>query len=259
MSPHAPLPPTCCSCAPMLCRLRACPQFQRGSVPGEFIIQQALKKDQLMYNITYTTRNLAAKPLPLNVDPAVQGSLVAGSASPVTGLIHNVSEMQFAIWNQEQGQCNRQHVLVFANDVDLSPESNLPLPDAVSSDVVNGSAEVKQLSTWPPPGGLLVECPVQLVGGVITPEASAAATSGGLMGRRLQVDLRYQNVPLFRVFKPPQQQQPADVLPPGPLLAFKDVRFIGLRQRVNANSSGPLSAVEEALGTWAFPLWWINR
>lgn len=254
---HLYLPPAA-HARPMLCRLRACPQFQRGSVPGEFIIQQALKKDQLMYNITYTTRNLAAKPLPLNVDPAVQGSLVAGSASPVTGLIHNVSEMQFAIWNQDQGQCNRQHVLVFANDVDLSPESNLPLPEAVSSDVVNGSAEVKQLSSWPPPGGLLVACPVQLAGGFIAPEAAAAAASGGLMGQRLLVRLRYQLAPLFRVVKR-QEVQRTDVLPPGPLLVFKDVRFIGLRQLVNTNSSGPLSAVEEALGAWTFPLWWINR
>jgi hypothetical protein len=233
-------------------------QFQRGQVPGEFIIQQALKKDQLMYNVTYTTRNLAAKPLPLNYDPAAIGGLSTSAASPATGLVHNVSDMQFAIWNQQQGQCNRQHVLVFANDVDLSPETDLPLPDAVSSDAYNGTAELRQLSVWPPPGGLLVECPVQLVGGLLTPDANAAAASGGLHGRRIALRLRYQNIPLFRVEQPPERG-PDDVLPSGPLLGFKDVRMTGLRQSVTTNTTKPLSAVEAAMGAWVFPLWWLNR
>ena len=105
-----------------------------------------------MTNITYTTKYLAAPPLPLNYDSQLHGTLTSNRASPVVGAVRNVSDLSQSLWNQQQGQCNRLHVLVIARDFSIAPREGLPIPADLASNGLPSGGNVSELSIWPPAG-----------------------------------------------------------------------------------------------------------
>jgi hypothetical protein len=111
-----------------------------------------------MTNITYTTQSLVAPPLPLNYDPLLHGSITANRASAVVGSVHNVSELYQTLWNQQQGQCNRLHVLLIAKDFSIAPREGLTIPAQVASNGLPTGGNVAELGRWPPPGTPVFEC-----------------------------------------------------------------------------------------------------
>eukprot|EP00878_Enallax_costatus_P021703 GHUV01022993.1.p1 GENE.GHUV01022993.1~~GHUV01022993.1.p1 ORF type:complete len:782 (+),score=180.67 GHUV01022993.1:214-2559(+) len=87
-------------------------QYTVGKVPGEYIIIKALKKDQLMYNLTYTTTPRVAPKLRLPFNASIHEQLVEGEADPVVGTILTVRGLAVTIWNQRRSACSRPHVLI---------------------------------------------------------------------------------------------------------------------------------------------------
>lgn len=87
-------------------------QYTVGKVPGDYIIIKALKKDQRMYNLTYTTTPAAAQKLALPFNASIHQKLVEGQADPVVGTILSARGLAVTIWNQRRAACSRPHVLI---------------------------------------------------------------------------------------------------------------------------------------------------
>lgn len=128
-----------------------CLQYTFGKVPGEYIIIKALKKDQLMYNITYTTTPAAAPNLPLPFNPRIHQDLVEGQADPVVGTVRSVDDLAVTIWNQRRAACSRPHVLISSPDpesvdwVSLAPRTLNPALLAGDDAAASGEARRRLL------------------------------------------------------------------------------------------------------------------
>eukprot|EP00775_Hariotina_reticulata_P006912 gene6912-7128_t len=114
-------------------------QYTRGKVPGDYIIIKALKKDQQMYNITYTPTPVVAPPLPRVLDPSLAAA--QGSKQETTiGAITSVQDLVVTLWNQRQSGCARPHVLL---------PTAAALPGAASANASTGGGGVLSFAPQP--------------------------------------------------------------------------------------------------------------
>jgi hypothetical protein len=72
-------------------------QYALGAEPGDYIIITALSKDQLVYNVTYTTHPVVAAPLPMPFNPTLHQRLQTGAADPQIGSVRGVQDLVLTV------------------------------------------------------------------------------------------------------------------------------------------------------------------
>jgi hypothetical protein len=72
-------------------------QYALGAAPGDYVIITALSKDQLVWNVTYTTRPMVAAPLPLPINATMHQRLQTGAADPQIGLVRGVQDLVLTV------------------------------------------------------------------------------------------------------------------------------------------------------------------
>jgi len=72
-------------------------QYALGSAPGDYVIITALSKDQLVWNVTYTTRPLVAPQLPLPFNVSLHQRLQNGQADPQIGSVQDVQDLVLTV------------------------------------------------------------------------------------------------------------------------------------------------------------------
>lgn len=72
-------------------------QYTLGSQPGDYVIITALSKDQLVWNVTYTTRPQVAAPLPLPFNASLHSKGRSGQADPQIGAVRDVQDLVLAV------------------------------------------------------------------------------------------------------------------------------------------------------------------
>lgn len=82
-------------------------QYTLGSVPGDYVIITAFSKDQLVWNVTYTTRPQVAAPLPLNFNASLH-SRGSSNLDPQIGAVRDVQDLVLAV-SVLQLECMFQH------------------------------------------------------------------------------------------------------------------------------------------------------
>ena len=88
----------------MHCSCINCLQYALGATPGDYIIITALSKDQLVWNVTYTTRPVVAPQLQLPFNPSLHQRLAAGQADPQIGAVTNVQDLVLTVsWCESKG------------------------------------------------------------------------------------------------------------------------------------------------------------
>jgi hypothetical protein len=114
-------------------------QYTRGKVPGDYIIIKALKKDQQMYNITYTPTPVVAPAQPRVLDPSLAATQ-SSSQETTVGAITSVQDLVVTLWNQRQSGCARPHVLL---------PTAAAVPDAASANASTGGGGVISFAPQP--------------------------------------------------------------------------------------------------------------
>lgn len=78
--------------------------YTLGAEPGDYVIITALSKDQLVWNVTFTTRPLVAPRLELPVNASLHSAGVrAGQVDPQIGTVVGVQDLVLTV----SGVCDR--------------------------------------------------------------------------------------------------------------------------------------------------------
>jgi hypothetical protein len=68
-------------------------QYTLGDQPGDYVVITALSKDQLVWNVTYTTRPVVAARLPLPFNATLHHQVRSGAADPQIGAVRDVQDL----------------------------------------------------------------------------------------------------------------------------------------------------------------------
>lgn len=79
-------------------------QYALGSAPGDYVIITALSKDQLVWNVTYTTCPVVAPPLPLPFNASIHQRPRAGQADPQIGAVNDVQDLVLTVRRSTSGR-----------------------------------------------------------------------------------------------------------------------------------------------------------